>query len=181
MKELALNILDIVENSFKAHAKHIELTIVEDDSEDLLYIEVKDDGSGMEEEILNTVFDPFTTSSNTKKVGLGLPLLKLESESTGGSVAVESEEGKGTIVKITFKKSHIDRPPLGDIPSTLITIIATHPEVNFKYKHVVNGKVFEISNDELRSIFGETITAPIVLNGIRDFLDEAIRNLYGGV
>lgn len=181
MKELSLNILDIVENSFKAKAKRIELTIIEDDGEDLLSIEIKDDGSGMGEEILNSVFDPFTTSSNTKKVGLGLPFLKLESESSGGSVTVESKKGKGTTVRITFKKSHIDRPPLGDIPSTLVTIIATHPEVEFKYKHIVNGKVFEISTKELKDIFGETITSPIVLNGIKDFLDEEIRNLYGGV
>jgi len=180
MKELSLNILDIVENSIKAQAKNIELTIIEDDSKDVLQIEVKDNGVGMDNELLQKVFDPFVTSSNNKKVGLGLPLLKLEAESCGGGVFIESKVGVGTTVKVCFKKSHVDTPPLGDLPSTIVSIIATHPEINFKYTHVVNGKKFEISTEEIRRICEETICTPIVLSGIKNFLEEQIKALHGG-
>lgn len=180
MKELSLNILDIIENSLKANAKNIELIILEDDNKDLLLIEVRDDGVGMDETLLKEVFDPFTTTSKNKKVGLGLPLLKLEAESCDGGISIESEKGKGTTVKICFRKSHIDTPPLGDIASTIVSVVATHPEINFRYRHEVNGKVFEISIEDLKKICNETICTPLVLNGIRDFLNEQIKSLHGG-
>lgn len=180
MKELSLNILDIIENSLKANAKNIELKIVEDDSKDLLYIEIKDDGVGMDENFLKEVFDPFTTTSTNKKVGLGLPLLKLEAESCDGGIWIESKKGKGTTVKICFRKSHVDTPPLGDIPSTLITVLATHPEVNLHYRHEVNGKVFEVSTDDLKKVCNDTICTPLVLNGIKEFISEQIKGLHGG-
>ena len=180
MKELSLNILDIIENSLKADAKNIELNIVEDDYKDLISIEIKDDGCGMDENLIKEVFDPFTTTSTNKKVGLGLPLLKLEAESCDGGVYIESEKGKGTRVKICFRKSHIDTPPLGDLPSTIVTVLATHPEVNLKYRHEVNGNVFEISTEDLRNICNETICTPLVLNGIKEFINEKIKELHGG-
>ncbi|BAL81324.1 ATP-binding protein [Caldisericum exile] len=180
MEELSLNILDIIENSLKANAKNIEVNIIEDDNKDLLLIEIKDDGVGMDEDLLKRVFDPFTTTSANKKVGLGLPLLKLEAESCDGGIFIESEKGKGTTVKICFRKSHVDTPPLGDIASTIVSVLATHPEVNLHYRHEVNQKVFEISTEDLRKICSETICTPLVLNGIRGFLNEQIKDLHGG-
>lgn len=181
MKELSLNILDIIENSLKAKAKNIELTIVEDDSKDLLLIEIKDDGVGMDETLLKEVFDPFMTTSKNKKVGLGLPLLKLEAELCDGGVFIESKKGLGTIVKVCFKKSHIDVPPLGDLPATIVSIIATHPEVNLKFEYVVDGRTFEISTEDLRKTCEESLCTPLVLSSIKTFLEEKIKELHGGV
>lgn len=181
MKELSLNILDIIENSLKAKAKNIELTIVEDDSKDLLLIEIKDDGVGMDEALLKEVFDPFMTTSKNKKVGLGIPLLKLEAELCDGGVFIESKMGLETIVKVYFKKSHIDVPPLGDLPATIVSIIATHPEVNLKFKHVVNNRTFEISTEDLRKTCEESLCTPLVLSSIKTFLEEKIKELHGGV
>ena len=75
MKELSLNILDIVENSVKAGATLTEILIEE--SSDILTITVKDDGCGMSDEIEKQVTDPFYTTRTTRKVGLGIPLFKM--------------------------------------------------------------------------------------------------------
>ena len=117
MKELSLHILDIAQNSIAAGAKHVDLTVEE--GEGLLRITVADDGRGMSPEFLASVTDPFTTTRTTRKVGLGLPLLRLAAEQTGGELRVESQLGVGTTVTATFHADHIDCPPLGDTASTV--------------------------------------------------------------
>lgn len=180
MKEISLNILDIIENSIKASARNIRLTVIDDDRNDELYIEVFDDGKGMEEDLKDKVFDPFITSSDNKKVGLGLPLFKYEAECCDGFVVIDSEKGKGTIVKIKFRKSHVDRPPFGDIISTILSVFITHPEVNFEYRHIFNGKEFLISTAELKEIIGDGISSPVIIKGIGDFIRNNLDSLYGG-
>ncbi|MGB9694465.1 MAG: ATP-binding protein [Caldisericaceae bacterium] len=180
MKELSLNVLDIIENSINAKAKNIHIVVNEDDSVDLLEIIIKDDGVGMDDEFLKTVCDPFTTSSTNKKVGLGLPLLKQEAELTSGGLRIKSKKGIGTEVQVSFKKSCVDTPPLGDLVSTIICVFATHPEVNLYYKHTVNGKTFEISTDLIRKECGDNYCNPVILKGIKEFFQNSIESLYGG-
>lgn len=180
MKELSLNILDILENSIKAEAKNIRLLIDDDDVKDMLYIEVSDDGVGMDDEMTSKVFDPFVTSSTNKKVGLGLPLLKYEAESCDGFVKVESKKNQGTKVSIMFKKSHIDRPPLGDIASSVVTVFLTHPEINFEYIHVHNGRQFSISSEELHEAAGDSFDSPLIIKGIHELITSSLNSLYGG-
>ena len=115
MKDLASHIMDIVQNSVRANAQNIEITVEEHWSDDLLTITVKDDGDGMDEETLQRVRDPFFTSRTVRKVGLGIPLFQQNAERTGGSLSITSQQGKGTIVEARFMHSHIDRPPLGAI------------------------------------------------------------------
>lgn len=180
MKEISLNLLDILENSIKADSKNIELLIIDDDKKDEIYIEINDDGIGMEEELKEKVFDPFYTSSTNKKVGLGLPLFRYEAESCGGYVKIDSKKGEGTSVKIKFVKSHIDRPPFGDIVSSILSIFITHPEINFKYKHIYNEKVFEVSTEVLKEALGGDKFSPIMIKGIEEFLRNNLNLLYGG-
>ena len=59
MRELSLNILDIVENSVRAGATLIKVSVIAKDG--FLTIEIADDGKGMSEEFLRSVTDPFTT------------------------------------------------------------------------------------------------------------------------
>ena len=99
MKDLASHIMDIVQNSVRANAQNIEITIEEHLSGDLLKITVKDDGDGMDEETLKRVRDPFFTSRTVRKVGLGIPLFQQNAERTGGSLSITSQQGKGTIVE----------------------------------------------------------------------------------
>lgn len=135
MEDLSLHILDIVENSITAHAKKIEIKIIEEKKKDLLTIEIIDDGKGMDEETLKNVLDPFFTTGNTRKVGLGLSLLAQSAEESGGSIEIESKPTQGTKVKATFGYSHIDRKPLGDVHESLKVLIAANPDINFIYEY----------------------------------------------
>ncbi|MBQ2713220.1 MAG: ATP-binding protein [Clostridia bacterium] len=131
MREISLHILDIAKNSVRAKATLITLGVEVDDAADTLVFSVKDNGCGMSEELLKTVTDPFTTTRTTRKVGLGLPLLRTNTELTGGGIEITSTVGVGTLVKATFGLSSIDRMPLGDLSETVITLVSGSPEVDF--------------------------------------------------
>jgi len=135
MEDLSLHILDIVENSIRAHAKKIEIKIIEEKKKDLLTIEIIDDGKGMDKKTLKNVLDPFFTTKSTKRVGLGLSLLAQSAEESGGSIKIESKPGQGTKVKAVFGYSHIDRKPLGDVNESLKVLIAANPDINFIYEY----------------------------------------------
>lgn len=130
-----MHILDIVENSIRAHAKKIEIKIIEEKKKDLLTIEIIDDGKGMDKKTLKNVLDPFFTTKNTRRVGLGLSLLAQSAEESGGSIIIESKPGQGTKVKAVFGYSHIDRKPLGDVNKSLKVLIAANPDINFIYEY----------------------------------------------
>ena len=135
MEDLSLHILDVVENSIAAGASKIEIKITEDQATDLLVIEIKDDGRGMDKETLAKVLDPFYTTRTTRRVGMGLSLLAQASEECNGKFEINSKIGEGTEIKASFKYSHIDRKPMGDLKSTFIILITSYPEVNFVYAH----------------------------------------------
>ena len=159
MKELSLNILDIAENSVRAGALLIEISVIE--TEDTLKLTVKDDVCGMTEEILRNVTDPFCTTRTTRKVGLGIPLLKMQAEQTGGNVTIESRhesefpENHGTKTMALFYKNHLDMTPLGDIIATVVTLIQCNPQIDFLFTHkTVNGEV-GLDTRELREVLGD--------------------------
>jgi hypothetical protein len=183
MKELSLNVLDIAMNSVKAKATLINIHITEDD--ELLKIEIIDNGCGMSAEFLRGVIDPFCTTRTTRKVGLGIPLLKLAAEQTGGEVTITSKHeaehplDHGTHVTATFYKQHIDFTPMGDIISTVTTLIQGSPDVDFDFKHQSN--TFDVSLDtrEVREVLGPEIplSEPEILSWIADNLSEQYKNI----
>jgi signal transduction histidine kinase len=136
MEDLSLHILDIVENSLRANARNIEVRLIEDQKKDKLVLEVTDDGEGMDEETLRQSVNPFFTTKEGKKIGLGLPFLAQSAEEAGGKLEVDSARGRGTRVVATFRLSHIDRKPLGNLEQTLRCLKATHPDVNLRFEHV---------------------------------------------
>ncbi len=135
MEDLSLHVLDIAENAVAAGAKRVDIRIVEDEKRDLLIIEVQDDGRGMDEQEMKRAMDPFFTTKQRKRIGLGLSLLSQAARECDGHLDVKSQAGKGTLIKATFKRSHIDRKPLGDMPQTLSALIAGHPGVRFTYSY----------------------------------------------
>ena len=183
MKELSLNVLDIAMNSVKAKATLICIYITED--EELLKMEIIDNGCGMTAEFLRGVIDPFCTTRTTRKVGLGIPLLKLAAEQTGGEVVItskhESEYPKehGTRVTATFYKKHIDFTPMGDIISTVTTLIQGSPDIDFEFLH--KSSTFDVSLDtrEVREVLGPEIplSEPEILLWIADNLSEQYKNI----
>ena len=177
MKELSLNILDIAENSVKANAELTEILL--DETEEMLSITIRDNGCGMTKDVLLSVADPFYTTRTTRKVGMGIPLLKLEAEMTGGSFHIESRaateypEEHGTTVKATFQKQHIDCLPLGDVIATMVTLIQGHPEKEFLFLHNLGEREITLDTRELRAVLEDVpLNSYEVLQWIEGFLRE---------
>lgn len=135
MRELALHILDIVENSVSAHAQNITIRVEEDCTTDRLLISIQDDGKGMDATTVASVIDPFITSRTTRKVGLGIPLLKAAAEMCDGTLSIDSRLGSGTLVTVNFQRSHIDRMPLGDLADTYLSLLVAHPEIHWVFAY----------------------------------------------
>ena len=179
MKELSLHILDIMHNSIAAGADTVGLDIIEDTGADLLKFTITDNGCGMSPEMVEAVTDPFTTSRTTRKVGLGVPLLKLAAENTGGGIELTSEVGKGTVISARFGYSHIDRQPLGDMAETMLGVITSYEEITFVYSHKVNDKEFTLDTAEVKAILGGvSLKSPEVVLWLKEYLCENEAELY---
>lgn len=183
MKELSLNILDVVENSVKAGASLTQILLTENDN--VLTIEIVDDGCGMSEDVVRSVTDPFYTTRTTRKVGMGVPLLKLACEQTGGSLAIESvtqEENPvehGTHVTATFYTDHIDFTPLGDVCGTIVTLVQGHPDTDFLFRHERDGREVYLDTRELREVLeGVPLNCYDVLMWIEGSIKEQYETLY---
>jgi hypothetical protein len=150
MQELSLHILDIIQNSIAASADLISVEIEEDEGRDSLMISIRDNGRGIPREHLSQAVDPFYTSRQTRRVGLGLSLLQQAAVQSDGYLDISSEEGKGTEVRAFFKHSHIDRMPLGDIGKTMSIVIIGNPQIDFVYYHRVEGDEFRFDTKSLR-------------------------------
>jgi anti-sigma regulatory factor (Ser/Thr protein kinase) len=141
MQDLSLHILDVVENSIAASANRVKILIAEDTAGDTLLLEITDNGQGMDAETREKALDPFSTSRSTRRVGLGLPLLAQAARESGGRLEIASEPGRGTTVKATFRMSHPDCKPLGDVAETLRTILAGRPELDLKFEYTRDSQV----------------------------------------
>ncbi|MCH5304278.1 MAG: sensor histidine kinase [Ruminococcus sp.] len=182
MRELSLNVMDVAQNSIRAEAKLVTITVNDSDKDDLLTISIEDDGCGMTEEQVNQVIDPFFTTRTTRKVGLGIPLFKLSAEQTGGSFDIKSQVGKGTVTKASYVKSHVDMTPLGDINSTVEILIRCNPDTDFVFTHSTDKESFTLDTRELREILGDVrLDTPDVLEWINQYLEEQTQIIFGGV
>lgn len=182
MRDLSLHILDIVQNSIKANASTVTVHLGEDAENNHLVLEIEDNGYGMDNDFLNRVEDPFTTSRTTRKVGLGIPLLKESALKCDGKFKIYSEKNIGTKVSAAFSINHIDRLPIGAIADTMITIITAHTNVRFILQlDSVNGS-FKLDTDEVNKMLdGVSISEFGVLQWLKEYIDEGIKNIFGGV
>ena len=182
MKELSLNILDVAENSVKAGATLTQILVTEEGN--LLTIEIVDDGCGMSEDAVRSVVDPFYTTRTTRKVGMGIPLLKLACEQTEGELAIESvtaeanPEQHGTHVTATFHTDHIDFTPLGDVSESILTLIQGHPDTDFLFRHVRDGQVVELDTRQLREVLEDV---PLNSYDVMQWVGEYLREQYEAV
>ena len=174
MRELSLNVMDIVQNSISAGADLITLSVRESRREDSLVISIRDNGRGMTEEQVRRVTDPFYTTRTTRKVGLGVPLFKMEAEMTGGGFSIESTPGKGTDVTARFVPSHVDMIPLGEINATVKLLITCNPRIDFVFIRTTDSGEFTLDTRELRQVLGEDVplSDPEVVEWIDGFLRE---------
>lgn len=188
MDEFSLYVLDIAMNSVRAGATRIRITLTE--AGDLLDFTVEDDGCGMTTEQIEKLADPFFTTRKTRRVGLGIPFLKMLAEMTGGNVRVVSTptagvtedspplypEGSahGTRIVARFGRRHIDFLPLGDLVGTVVTLIQGAPDRDFTYRHEIDGNTVSLSTEEIRAVLGDGISLaePEILAWIRENLEE---------
>lgn len=175
MRDLSLHLLDIAENSVRAEATLISIHIEISTSQDLLTLSVIDDGFGMSPELLAKVKSPFTTTRSTRPIGLGIPMLLENARNTGGDLQIESTEGQGTTLVATFGFTHIDRPPLGDLVGTMVTLIAATPEKpEYVLEGVYDDKTFTFETKAIKEVLGPDVPLndPEVLAWIRGSLQE---------
>lgn len=174
MRELALHILDILQNAIEAGATQVALSIDEDQAADRLTITVRDNGRGMDEATVARTIDPFYTSRKTRHVGLGLPLLAAATERAGGQLAIQSMPGMGTTVTATFQLSHPDRQPLGDMAATLLAFLLSEKNADLQYVHRTARDTFEFRTTDIRTALGNELelTNPVVRQWLAEFLVE---------
>ncbi len=181
MRELSLNVMDVAQNSVRAEATLVYITVEESDRDDFLKITISDNGCGMTDEQVQQVTDPFFTTRTTRKVGLGVPLFKMSAEQTGGSFSIQSEVGKGTETCAGYVKSHVDMTPLGDINSTISILIRCNPDIDFVYTRSTDKGSFTLDTRELREVLqGVSLDTPDVIEWIEQFLEEQTENICGG-
>ena len=181
MKELSLNILDVAKNSVTAGASLVTISLVVDEG-GWLTLTIGDDGCGMSEETVRNVTDPFYTTRTTRKVGLGLPLLKLAAEQTGGELSLTSsiqKDDHGTTLAATFDTKSIDFMPIGDIVSTVCILIAGSPQIDFCFSDKSPYGEVALDTRELRAVLGEgiSLSEPEIQQWIAEYLKEQYQNL----
>ena len=189
MREIALHLLDIAENSVAAEARNITLRVHENLAADQLYASVTDDGRGMNAELVAHVVDPFVTSRTTRKVGLGIPLLKAAAEACNGALSIQSEPGKGAHLEVSFQHSHIDRMPLGDLACSMLTLIVAYPDIHWLLEYRLTRPVqanagetetFDFIFDDApikQAVEGIPLCEPEVLGALRQMLDDGVQSI----
>ncbi len=178
MLELALHILDIVENSVRAGATLIRILVREDRSKDRFLMRITDNGGGMTPEEREKALDPFYTTKKVRRVGLGLPMLSDAAERTGGKMTLRSKPGTGTVVEALFGLGHIDRQPMGDIALTLISIIVGNPGIDFIYRHEVNGRTYLLDTRDIKKALEDVpLNHPEVTGFLREHIAEGLADI----
>ncbi|NTW43159.1 MAG: sensor histidine kinase [Anaerolineaceae bacterium] len=179
MKELSLHILDIAENSISASSSQITIAVLEDIVNDRLRICITDNGKGMSTEMAQKIMDPFVTSRTTRKVGLGIPLLKAAAEMCDGFLTIESQPGIGTKVTVEFQRSHIDRMPMGDLTTTILQLVVSNPQINFIFIYSVNELEYIFDDNLLKQeLYDLSLTEPSILNYIKDQIETGYHEIH---
>lgn len=178
MKELSLHIMDLVQNAISAKASRIEISIMESPDTDSLEIDITDNGTGMPEDVLRKVTDPFFTSRTTRNVGLGIPLFKQHAEQCNGKLEITSHEGIGTKLRSSMQLGHIDRQPMGDIAGVLVLLLSANPDIRFIYSHQTKSGKYVLDTAEIKNILGtSSVNQPDILHFIKDMIRENLADI----
>ena len=168
MEDLALHILDIARNGAEAGATRIDIRVDEDPAADVIRIVVADNGRGMDPATAALALDPFFTTRQTRVVGLGLPLLRQAAEAAGGGLTVTSAPGAGTRVEAVFGLGHLDRAPLGDLETTVLVLMASHPDIDLAWTHRRGRRDYSLATADVRAALdGAPLASPAGLALLR--------------
>ena len=173
MQELSLNVLDIAQNSVRAKASLVTITVAERSTDHFLEISIADNGCGMTPEQVARAMDPFFTTRTTRKVGLGISFFKLSAESTGGSFDIQSTLGVGTVTTARYHTDHIDMLPIGDMNATILSLISMNPQMDFVYQRSLDDNSFTLDTRELKAVLEDVpLNSPEVVQFIKETLEE---------
>lgn len=180
MRDISLHILDIAQNSIRAGANLIRISVLLNQANDTLTVMIEDNGCGMGSEMLERATSPFTTSRTTRSVGLGIPLFAAGCENTGGKLTIESKPGHGTKLTAVYRSSHIDRPPLGNIAETICTLMLMSPELDFVFTAQSDETFVYDTREVKKTLNGLPVTQPEVIKFIGEYLSEGTKQVFGG-
>lgn len=178
MKELSLNILDLAQNGITAGASQIDIEINEDEDGYFIF-RIRDNGCGMSEEMVKKVRDPFVTTRTTRKVGMGISLVDMMTAQCGGYLKIQSQVGKGTLLEAAFGKDNIDRPPLGDIASTMKVMLLGAPKLDYTFTYKIGEQGFGFDTRQLRQELGDLadFTNPDILAWVENYIHQGMKEL----
>jgi hypothetical protein len=129
-------------------------------------------------EKLDNINDPFSTSRTTRRVGLGLSLLSAATERSDGTLRVDTQPGKGTQIEATFRYSHIDRAPLGDMAATITTLIIGNPGIDFVYSHRIDGNDFSLDTRKICEQMEDlSLSDPLVIQHLTETIRSELQEL----
>ncbi len=149
-----------------------------DEEGEFVSFSIRDNGKGMDEKTSRAVLNPFVTSRTTRRVGLGLPLLKQTAELCGGALSLSSQPGEGTLVAASFRKNCIDTPPPGDIPSTLVTLLLSGTNIRLRYRHRTDRGEFLLDSEELKAALGRDFSSDVSLLGsVKEYIGENLSDI----
>lgn len=175
MQDLAMHLLDIVYNSIRAKASLIKIFFKDSTLSNEIIMRVEDNGTGMNEETVEKVQNPFYTTRTTRDVGLGIPLLKIGALSCNGSFRLESKENVGTLIEATYQKDHLDTPPVGDLAETLVTLIQANENIEYEFHYEEDKLVFDLNTVEIKEILdGVSIVEPEIIIWLKSYIKEGI-------
>ncbi len=179
MKELAMHVYDLMENSTAANSTEVQLTIKDSLKDNIYAFTIVDNGKGMTPEFMAKVTDPYTTSRTTRKVGLGLPLIKMNTENCGGGMKLQSEVGKGTRLDFWFQHNHWDRPPMGDLAGTIVMLCAAHQDIHIVYRHITDDGEFVFDTNEIKeALDGMDMNDVKVFNWLKEMVQENLEEIH---
>ncbi|HEY9060190.1 MAG TPA: ATP-binding protein [Pseudobacteroides sp.] len=182
MRDISLHLLDIIQNSIAASGTSIAIAITSCLKSQELKISISDNGIGMDEEMLKRVTDPFITTRDTRKVGLGISLFKASAEQSGGYLEISSKKGLGTTLEAVFMIDNIDRPPLGDVADTVASVLVSNETLHLTLVLSHNDEKFVFDTEEVKKMLnGVPINEYEVLNWIKGYINEGINVTFGGV
>jgi hypothetical protein len=178
MRDLAMHVLDVARNGYEAGASLVQVTIREEPEADLLTIVIEDDGKGMSADVVDLALDPFFTTRKTRRVGLGLSLLKATCEQAGRELRLVSVPGQGTTVTATMQLSHFDRPPLGDMGAVVQALACSGEQVDLRYRHTAGGGEFTMDTSEVRRELEDVkLGTPSVLQWLGRTVREGLKEI----
>ncbi|MCR4887245.1 MAG: ATP-binding protein [Clostridiales bacterium] len=182
MRDLSLHILDLMQNSIRAQAKTVSLSVSLDEK-GMLTLVIEDDGTGMSEELLSRVLSPFATTRTTRKVGLGIPMMAENCRLAGGDLSIESTLGAGTKLTATLDTRSIDCLPLGDLPGTVVTLVTMNPDrPEFILRCRSPKGEMEFDTRQIRqALQGVPLNEPEIAAWMQESLREEIEPIFGGV